>query len=59
MREAFEETGVKVKSGRPIEVYKNMLLGVVSMATARTAEAGEPWPSDEAVVARWISNESP
>ncbi|KOX10222.1 NUDIX hydrolase [Nocardiopsis sp. NRRL B-16309] len=57
VREVFEETGVKVKPGHLIGVYKNMPLGVVSMAIACTVESGEPQSSDEARIARWISVE--
>lgn len=55
VREVFEETGVKVRPGNLIGVYKNMPLGVVSMAISCEVESGDPRPSDEAVVARWLS----
>lgn len=57
VREVFEETGVKVRPGNLIGVYKNMPLGVVSMAISCEVESGDPRPSDEAVFARWISVE--
>ena len=57
VREIFEETGVKVKPGRLVGIYKNMPLGVVSMAIACTVESGEPRSSDEAKTAQWISVE--
>src|SRR5690625_2191305 len=57
VREVFEETGVKVKPGRLVGIYKNMPLGVVSMAITCSVESGEPRSSDEARVARWISVE--
>ncbi|WP_369696482.1 NUDIX hydrolase [Nocardiopsis sp. YSL2] len=57
VREVFEETGVQVKPGRLIGVYKNMPLGVVSMAILCEVESGEPTASEEAKVARWISVE--
>lgn len=57
VREVLEETDVKVRPRRLIGIYKNMPLGVVSMAIACTIEFGEPRPLEEAETARWISVE--
>jgi len=59
VREVFEETGVKVKPQKLIGVYKNLPLGIVSLAIKCTVapESKEPHQSDEAVEAAWISIE--
>ncbi|TDQ46006.1 NUDIX hydrolase [Actinorugispora endophytica] len=54
VREVWEETGVKVRPGKLVGIYKNMPLGVVSIAIRCTVEEGTPTASDEATQARWI-----
>ncbi|MGH3947531.1 MAG: NUDIX hydrolase [Pseudonocardiaceae bacterium] len=55
MREVLEETGVKVQPVRLIGVYKNMKLGVVSMAFLCTPVDGKPHTTDEATDVAWVS----
>ncbi|TDB83373.1 NUDIX domain-containing protein [Actinomadura sp. KC216] len=54
VREVFEETGVKVEAERLTGVYKNMELGVVSLAILCRPVSGEPHPSDEATSVAWL-----
>ncbi|GAB3211231.1 NUDIX domain-containing protein [Marinactinospora endophytica] len=55
VREVWEETGVKVSPGKLVGIYKNMPLGVVSIAIRCTVESGAPTATEEATQARWIS----
>jgi 8-oxo-dGTP diphosphatase len=57
VREILEETGVEVKPERLIGVYKNMNLGVVSLAFRCQPVVGEPRTSDEATAVKWLSLE--
>lgn len=57
VREVLEETGVKVEPERLIGVYKNMKLGVVSLAFLCRPVDGEPRTSDEAAAVAWVSRE--
>lgn len=57
VREVFEETGVEVKPVRLIGVYKNMKLGVVSLAFLCEPVGGTLRRSDEATVAAWVTPE--
>lgn len=54
VREVYEETGVKVRPTRLTGVYKNMKLGVVSLAFACEVIGGEEHPSDEATRVAWL-----
>ncbi|MER6810913.1 NUDIX domain-containing protein [Spirillospora sp. NPDC000708] len=54
VREVFEETGVKVEPERLTGVYKNMKLGVVSLAILCRPVAGEPHTTDEATSVAWL-----
>ncbi|MFC4051186.1 NUDIX hydrolase [Actinomadura syzygii] len=54
VREVLEETGVKVEPERLTGVYKNMKLGVVSLAILCRPVDGEPHTSDEAVSVAWL-----
>jgi ADP-ribose pyrophosphatase YjhB (NUDIX family) len=54
-REVYEETGVKVRPTRLTGVYKNMKLGVVSLAFACEVIGGEEHPSFEATRVAWVS----
>jgi 8-oxo-dGTP diphosphatase len=54
VREVLEETGVKVEPGRLTGVYKNMKLGVVSLAILCRPIGGEPRPTDEASSVAWL-----
>jgi ADP-ribose pyrophosphatase YjhB (NUDIX family) len=53
-REVYEETGVKVRPTRLTGVYKNMKLGVVSLAFACEVIGGEEHPSVEAARVAWV-----
>lgn len=55
VREVLEETGVKVQPERLIGVYKNMKLGVVSLAFLCRPVGGEPHTTDEATAVAWVS----
>ena len=57
VREVLEETGIEVKPERLIGVYKNMKLGVVSLAFRCHPVAGEPRTSDEATAVKWLNLE--
>jgi 8-oxo-dGTP diphosphatase len=54
-REVYEETGVKVCPVRLSGVYKNMRLGVVSLAFVCRVVGGEERPSSEAARIAWLS----
>lgn len=57
VREVREETGVDVTAERLIGVYKNMVLGVVSLAMRCHPTGGEPRSTPEASTAAWLSVE--
>src|SRR5258708_39631551 len=48
VREVYEETGVKIRAGRLTGVYKNMRLGVVSLAFRYDLIDGHAHTSGEA-----------
>ena len=54
VREVLEETGVKVEPIRLTGVYKNMRLGVVSLAILCRPVSGDPHPTDEATAVAWL-----
>lgn len=56
-REVLEETGVKVEAEQLTGVYKNMRLGVVSLAFRCRVIGGEPHRSDEARQVEWLTVE--
>ncbi|MEV7005925.1 NUDIX domain-containing protein [Streptosporangium sp. NPDC051022] len=55
VREVLEETGVLVKPKILTGVYKNMVLGVVSLVFRCRVIGGDPGPSDEAVESAWLT----
>ena len=55
VREVYEETGVKVRPTRLSGVYKNMRLGVVSLAFVCEVVGGEEHTSSEATRVCWLS----
>jgi 8-oxo-dGTP diphosphatase len=55
VREVFEETGVKVRPIRLTGVYKNMRLGVVSLAFRCEVVGGERHTSSESTRVEWVS----
>ncbi len=57
VREVWEETGVRVEPVRLVGVYKNMRLGVVSLAFRCRPVDGEPRPTDEAARVAWVTPE--
>ena len=57
IREVREETGVEVKPLRLTGVYKNMKLGVVSLAVLCEPTGGEPRRSNEASQVVWMTPE--
>ncbi|RNL83565.1 NUDIX hydrolase [Halostreptopolyspora alba] len=57
VREVREETGVEVLPDRLIGVYKNMKLGVVSLALRCHPVGGNIRTSDEASIATWVTPE--
>lgn len=57
VREVREETGIEVDPIRLVGVYKNMKLGVVSLAFLCQPTGGELRTSDESSVATWLSPE--
>ncbi|MES0835887.1 NUDIX hydrolase [Nocardiopsis tropica] len=57
VREVREETGVEVKPVRLTGVYKNMKLGVVSLAFLCEPVGGRVRSSTEASVATWMTLE--
>lgn len=57
IREVREETGVEVKPLRLTGVYKNMKLGVVSLAVLCEPTGGEARRSNEATQVVWMTPE--
>ncbi|WP_304452650.1 NUDIX hydrolase [Nocardiopsis sp. YSL2] len=57
VREVWEETGIKAKPIRLTGVYKNMNLGVVSLAFLCEPVGGEIRASDESTVTAWLTSE--
>ena len=55
VREIYEETGIKVSPIRLTGVYKNMRLGVVSLAFRCDVIGGEMHTSSESTRVEWIS----
>ncbi|MFI7038054.1 NUDIX hydrolase [Microbispora rosea] len=55
VREVYEETGVKVCPDHLIGVYKNMKLGVVTLAIRCRVVEGTAHTSDEASSVRWLT----
>jgi ADP-ribose pyrophosphatase YjhB (NUDIX family) len=55
VREVYEETGIKVHPTRLTGIYKNMRLGVVSLAFRCEPIGGETRTSDEASRVDWIT----
>ncbi|WP_174545768.1 NUDIX hydrolase [Nocardiopsis dassonvillei] len=55
VREVREETGVEAKPIRLTGVYKNMKLGVVSLAFLCEPVGGELRTSDESTAATWLT----
>jgi 8-oxo-dGTP diphosphatase len=55
VREVLEETGIKVQAEQLTGVYKNMRLGVVSLAFRCTVIGGHTHPSDEAKKVAWLT----
>jgi 8-oxo-dGTP diphosphatase len=55
VREIYEETGIKVNPIRLTGVYKNMRLGVVSLAFKCEVIGGEMHTSSESTRVEWIS----
>jgi ADP-ribose pyrophosphatase YjhB (NUDIX family) len=55
VREIYEETGIKVSPIRLTGVYKNMRLGVVSLAFRCEVIGGEMHTSSESTRVEWIS----
>jgi ADP-ribose pyrophosphatase YjhB (NUDIX family) len=55
VREIYEETGIKVHPIRLTGVYKNMRLGVVSLAFRCEVIGGEMHTSSESTHVEWIS----
>lgn len=53
-REVREETGVTVEVDRLTGVYKNVVLGVVSLVFRCRAVGGAPQPTDEAAQVEWF-----
>jgi 8-oxo-dGTP diphosphatase len=57
IREVFEETGLKVQPVRLSGVYKNMRLGVVSLAFVCEVTGGEERTSNESHRVAWLSRD--
>jgi ADP-ribose pyrophosphatase YjhB (NUDIX family) len=55
VREVLEETGVKVQPERLVGVYKNMKLGVVSLAFRCRPLTGDAHTTEEAAVVAWMT----
>ena len=56
-REVLEETGVTVEPGQLTGVYKNMLLGVVSLVFRCRPVSGAAQPTAEAIEVAWLDSE--
>lgn len=56
-REVLEETGIKVHAEQLTGVYKNMRLGVISLAFRCRVIGGETHESDEARKVAWLTVE--
>ncbi|MFD0691350.1 NUDIX hydrolase [Actinomadura fibrosa] len=56
-REVFEETGVLVKAEGLTGVYKNMVMGVVTLAFRCHVIGGEGRATDEAAAVAWLTME--
>jgi 8-oxo-dGTP diphosphatase len=56
-REVYEETGLKVQPLRLSGVYKNMRLGVVSLAFVCEVTGGEEHASNEADRVAWLTRD--
>ena len=56
-REVLEETGIKVHAEELTGVYKNMNLGVVSLAFRCSVIGGQVHESDEAQRVAWLTPE--
>ena len=54
-REVLEETGIKVRAEQLTGVYKNMQLGVVTLAFRCSVIGGHPHPTDEAKRVSWLT----
>lgn len=54
VREVLEETGVTVEPERLTGVYKNMQLGVVSLAILCRPVSGDPRLTEEASAVMWL-----
>jgi ADP-ribose pyrophosphatase YjhB (NUDIX family) len=54
-REVFEETGLRVQADRLTGVYKNMKLGVVTLAFRCSLLGGQQHPTDEARKVVWLT----
>lgn len=54
VREVLEETGVRVEPLRLTGVYKNMRLGVVSLAILCRPVSGDPHRTEEAAAVAWL-----
>ncbi|GAA2700748.1 NUDIX hydrolase [Nonomuraea recticatena] len=54
-REVLEETGVLVEPELLTGVYKNMILGVVSLVFRCHGVGGEPRPTEEATEVAWLT----
>ena len=51
----LEETGIRVKVEQLTGVYKNMKLGVVTLAFRCSVVGGQPHPTDEARKVAWLT----
>ena len=54
-REVLEETGIKVQAEQLTGVYKNMRLGVVTLAFRCSPISGQSHPTDEAKQVAWLT----
>ena len=54
-REVLEETGIKVRAEQLTGVYKNMKLGVVTLAFRCRVIGGDSHPTDEAKRVAWLT----
>ncbi|MFD0773962.1 NUDIX domain-containing protein [Streptomonospora algeriensis] len=55
VREVLEETGIQVEPQRLVGVYKNMVLGVVSLAFRCRPVRGKARCTDEAALVEWLN----